>query len=504
MIGTRIGNYEINSFIEEGGMGTVYSGTHIKLDRKVAVKVLHKNLTSNSQFRERFLNEAKILAKLSHPNIINIYDFVEQDEQYYIITEFVEGISLDKIVTDRNAATAEMKLEYFRQILSGIGYAHSHGVVHRDIKPSNVMIEMNTTAKILDFGIAKLSDASKSLTKTGTKMGSLYYMSPEQVLGQVMDSRTDIYSLGVMLFEMLTNNLPYKTKTESDYELMNSILAQELPNLHEYVSGIDPNIEYAVRKACAKEPVNRFQTCEEFAGALKNSGFTFYAPSTDHSKTIVTTGSQTEFTGNRTVYQPQPEQTFAAPSSSKSKSSTSKVGLIIGITGLILMTLVIVYFLTRQSDSDTSSSSSNLSSNSTSTSSGTSSSNTTSSNTSSSSSSSSYSSGSDNSQAASLVKGFINDLGQRNFTSAYSKQRHKSWGTYSFFSSTKSFGGITSTTLNEIKVNYENSSSASVYIDYYSYDPVNKNGRYKQNFLLENLSDGWKIVKVQNVSVEQW
>jgi hypothetical protein len=102
------------------------------------------------------------------------------------------------------------------------------------------------------------------------------------------------------------------------------------------------------------------------------------------------------------------------------------------------------------------------------------------------------------------VKGFINDLGQRNFTSAYSKQRNKSWGTYSFFSSTKSFGGITSTSLNEIKVNYENSSSASVYIDYYSYDPVNKNGRYKQNFLLENLSDGWKIVKVQNVSIEQW
>ena len=352
MIGTRIGNYEINSFIEEGGMGTVYSGTHIKLDRKVAVKVLHKNLTSNSQFRERFLNEAKILAKLSHPNIINIYDFIEQDEQYYIITEFVEGISLDKIVADRNAATAEMKLEYFRQILSGIGYAHSHGVVHRDIKPSNVMIEMNTTAKILDFGIAKLSDASKSLTKTGTKMGSLYYMSPEQVLGHVMDSRTDIYSLGVMLFEMLTNNLPYKTKTESDYELMNSILAQELPNLHEYVSGIDPNIEYAIRKACAKEPVNRFQTCEEFAGALKNSRFTFYAPSIDHSKTILTSGSQTEFTGNRTVYQPQPEQTYAAPSSSKSKSTTSKVGLILGITSAIIVLCVTIYLMTLGGEQD--------------------------------------------------------------------------------------------------------------------------------------------------------
>ncbi|MBK6507343.1 MAG: serine/threonine protein kinase [Ignavibacteria bacterium] len=497
MIGTRIGNYEINSFIEEGGMGTVYSGTHIKLDRKVAVKVLHKNLTSNSQFRERFLNEAKILAKLSHPNIINIYDFVEQDEQYYIITEFVEGISLDKIVADRNAATAEMKLEYFRQILSGIGYAHSHGVVHRDIKPSNVMIELNTTAKILDFGIAKLSDASKSLTKTGTKMGSLYYMSPEQVLGHVMDSRTDIYSLGVMLFEMLTNNLPYKTKTESDYELMNSILAQELPNLHEYVSGIDPNIEYAVRKACAKEPVNRFQTCEEFAGALKNSGFTFYAPSTDHSKTILTTGSQTEFTGNRTVYQPQPEQMYATPSSSKSKSSTRKVGLMSGITGLILMTLVIVYFLTRDSDSDTSSSSSNLSSNSTSTSSGTSSSNTTSSNTSSSSSSSQIS------QPENVVKWFINDLGKRDFSSAYNLQRNKAWGSLSFFSSTKSFGGITSTSLNETRTNYESSSDASVYVDYYSYDPVNKDGRYKQNFLPGKISGRLERLK-ENVSVEQW
>ena len=507
MQGTTIGNYTVTSFIEEGGMGTVYSGLHPKLDRKVAIKVLHKNLTGNPQFKERFLNEAKILAKLSHPNIINIYDFIEHEDQFFIITEFVEGLPLDKIIADRNSTTTSQKLDYFRQILSGIGYAHSHGVVHRDIKPSNVMIENSTTAKILDFGIAKLSDSSKSLTKTGTKMGSLYYMSPEQVLGKSMDNRTDIYSLGVMLFEMLTNSLPYRTTTESDYELMNSILVQELPNLHEYTDNIDPNIEYTIRKACAKEPANRFQTCSEFSEALGNSGFTFYSPRVDPSKTILSGISEPAFTeNNRTVYQPPPEQPAIVPSSSKRSAKTGKGGLLLGIiTALILMTLVVVYFLTGQGDSETTGSST-----STSTSSGTNSTTKTNSNSSSNSSSSSSSSntgsssGSEYSQSVEVVRGFITDLGMGNFSSAYARQRNKAWGTYSFFISYKSFGGITSTSVNEVKLNYENSSSASVYIDYYSSDPKNKNGRYKQNFLLEKFSDGWKIVKVVNVSIEQW
>ena len=397
MQGTTIGNYTVTSFIEEGGMGTVYSGLHPKLDRKVAIKVLHKNLTGNPQFKERFLNEAKILAKLSHPNIINIYDFIEHEDQFFIITEFVEGLPLDKIIADRNSTTTSQKLDYFRQILSGIGYAHSHGVVHRDIKPSNVMIENSTTAKILDFGIAKLSDSSKSLTKTGTKMGSLYYMSPEQVLGKSMDNRTDIYSLGVMLFEMLTNSLPYRTTTESDYELMNSILVQELPNLHEYTDNIDPNIEYTIRKACAKEPANRFQTCSEFSEALGNSGFTFYAPRVDPSKTIISGISEPAFIeNNRTVYQPPPEQPAIVSSSSKRSDKTSKAGLLLGITALILMTLVVVYFLTQQSDSETTGSST-----STSTSSGTNSTTKTNNSSSSNSSNTGSSSGSEYSQSES-------------------------------------------------------------------------------------------------------
>ncbi|MBK7256044.1 MAG: serine/threonine protein kinase [Ignavibacteria bacterium] len=162
MIDKIISNYRITDFIEEGGMGTIYKGSHIKLERAVAIKILHQNLTSNPQFKERFLNEAKILAKLSHPNIINIYDFIEQDGQYYIVAEFVEGKPLDKLISGNQINSIELALQLFRQILSGIGYAHSNGVVHRDIKPSNIMIQPDNTVKILDFGIAKLSDSSKA------------------------------------------------------------------------------------------------------------------------------------------------------------------------------------------------------------------------------------------------------------------------------------------------------------------------------------------------------
>lgn len=218
---------------------------------------------------------------MSHPSIINIYDFIESDGKYFIITEFVEGKSLADLISGNDLNSVELILNLFRQLLNGISYAHDNGIIHRDLKPSNIMVQSDNTIKILDFGIAKLSDSSKSLTKTGTKMGSLFYMSPEQVLGKEVDLRTDIYSLGIVLFEMLTKRMPYNTKTDSDYELMDSILKQEIPNLDLHISGIDQQFNSIIQKACCKNPKDRFINCKEFLGALSENNFTFVKPNTE-------------------------------------------------------------------------------------------------------------------------------------------------------------------------------------------------------------------------------
>lgn len=508
MIGKIISNYKITDFVEEGGMGTIYKGSHIKLERAVAIKILHQNLTSNPQFKERFLNEAKILAKLSHPNIINIYDFIEQDGQYYIVAEFVEGKPLDKLISGNQINSIELALQLFRQILSGIGYAHSNGVVHRDIKPSNIMIQSDNTVKILDFGIAKLSDSSKSLTKTGTKMGSLYYMSPEQVLGQNLDSRTDIYSLGIVLFEMLTHRLPYNTQTESDYELMNSILSQELPDIDSFISGLEPNIGSIIRKACAKDPNERFFSCGEFSSALNNDNYNYTKVSSDYGKTQFIEQQNIQNKNQRTVFQ-QPDQ-LPDVNTHKQNQKSKNTGILILFGALIAIIIIVTIFLvTKNNDSEltASNNNSNTSSQSSTTtnSQGTENSNTGSntynnSGNSSDKSSTNYSS----SPVIETARGFINDLGSQNFRSAFEKQRNKGWGTYENFSSIKSFGGITATSINDASVNYEYADAASVFIDYYSYDPYNKDGRYKQNFIMKKYPDGWKIMKIENVKIEQW
>ncbi len=275
MIGKIIGNYKIIDFIAEGGMGTVYKGYHIHIGKVVAIKELHHSLTNNVEFKQRFLNEAQILAKLTHPNIVSIIDFLEEESSYYIITEFLEGDTLDQVISNNRVYSVEKCKMLFKQILRGIDYAHKNGVIHRDLKPSNILVTIGGSVKILDFGIAKLSDTGRTLTKTGAKIGSLLYMSPEQILGQEVDLRTDIYSLGVLFFEMLTGKIPYNSDTKSDYELMNTILMEEVPQLDIFIAGIDTSLNNIVQKACAKNTQDRFQDCNEFEEAFNDKSFNF-------------------------------------------------------------------------------------------------------------------------------------------------------------------------------------------------------------------------------------
>jgi serine/threonine protein kinase len=222
MIGTKILNYEIKSLL--GGMGNVYLGEHTQLERKVAVKMLHPRLTSNSALRERFKNEASAMAHLQHPNIVALYDYMENEDGLFLIMEYVEGHELDHYIKNVTGPISEEEIEkIMAQTLGAFDFAHSKGIVHRDIKPSNILLTAEGQVKVLDFGIAKLLDADKTLTKTGTQMGTVLYMSPEQVKGEKVDQRSDIYALGVTLFQMATGQAPYRSDT-TEFEVYNQIV----------------------------------------------------------------------------------------------------------------------------------------------------------------------------------------------------------------------------------------------------------------------------------------
>jgi len=260
MIESKIGKYKIIRLIGEGGMASVYEAEHEMLGTQVAVKVLNPVLSANAQIRERFMNEAKLMASFNHPNITRIIDFDEQPHQLSIVMEFLEGEDLnDKIKRNGPLGQQEVK-DIFIQTLSAFQYAHEKGVVHRDIKPSNVYVLPNGHVKILDFGIAKLFGQGNEMTQTGTQIGTPIYMSPEQVKAdKSIDHRSDIYSLGVTMFYALHGKPPYNSDTDSQFDIFSKIVYEPLP-----VSSISGDFTELILKACNKNREERFQSCEEW------------------------------------------------------------------------------------------------------------------------------------------------------------------------------------------------------------------------------------------------
>lgn len=272
MIGKKILSYEIKSLIGEGGMGNVYLGEHTSIGRKVAIKQLRPELAKNKEIRSRFKNEASVMAHLQHPGIVALFDYVELDDDLFLIMEYVEGLELTGLL---ESLTAPLSIDRGKQImlkvLSAFSYAHKNGVVHRDVKPSNIIISANDDVKVLDFGIAKLvGDSQFNLTKTGTQVGTVYYMSPEQVKAKELDQRSDIYSLGVTFYELLTGFCPYKGTT-SEYEVYDKIVREPLLPLTETMGDEYAGVWTLIEKATAKDPEDRFQSCEEFIRAIKNN-----------------------------------------------------------------------------------------------------------------------------------------------------------------------------------------------------------------------------------------
>ncbi|BCM92918.1 serine/threonine-protein kinase PrkC [Abditibacteriota bacterium] len=259
MIGSTLGPYRITGLLGEGGMGAVYRATD-NIEREVAIKALLAQLTGDESRLQRFRAEAVALGRLHHPNIASLYHLLEQDGNYYMVMEFVEGQTLEDIVRNKGAMTPEMALTVFDDGLKGFEHAHARGVIHRDIKPSNLMVSSEGTTKITDFGIARMAGTGR-MTQAGRVIGTLEYMSPEQVRGLEQDARSDIYSLGILLFELLTGRMPF-TAT-SDYEIMRAHLEEVPPPARSVVATLPAGLDTIIAKALAKDPAARFQNVGE-------------------------------------------------------------------------------------------------------------------------------------------------------------------------------------------------------------------------------------------------
>ena len=270
MVGNSIGNYKITEEIAHGGMGKVFKAIHNSLERTVAVKMIHPQLLSNKQIVKNFYNEAKIQAKLNHPNIATIYDFFEHENKHYVVMEYVEGESISKIIKHIGAFDIETALSIFKQILNGLMYAHSKNVIHKDIKTSNFLLTPNTV-KIIDFGIAQILDETSKNSVSELLIGTPKYMSPEQILGEKIDQRTDIYSLGIVLYEFLTGKLPFNINTDSDLESQIKNLDTKPLSITKINPRTPKEIEDIIFKAIQRSPDKRFQTIEDFLNALENN-----------------------------------------------------------------------------------------------------------------------------------------------------------------------------------------------------------------------------------------
>lgn len=267
MIGTQIENYLIEAQLGEGGMGTVYRALETNLDRTVAIKVLNTDLARDPSIVERFRSEARAQANLNHTNIATLYAFLVFQGNPVMVMEYVEGETFQQLVNRRGPLPSQEAIPLFRQALLGISAAHRMGIVHRDIKPSNLMVNRAGIVKVMDFGIAKVASSVNNLTRTGAQMGTVFYMSPEQVKGERVDIRSDIYSLGITLYELLTANVPFSASSE--FQVLNDHVNTPPPPPSKFYPYLPKGLENIILKSLAKEPDQRFQTAEEFGAALE-------------------------------------------------------------------------------------------------------------------------------------------------------------------------------------------------------------------------------------------
>jgi serine/threonine-protein kinase len=278
------GRYRIVRKLGAGGMADVYLAEDQELGRRVAIKILNGRHANDDQFIERFRREAKNAAALNHPNIVSIYDRGEAEDTYYIAMEFLDGRSLKELIVGHGQAPVKVAVEYARQILSALRFAHRHGIVHRDIKPHNVLVDREGRVKVTDFGIARAG--TSQMTETGSIVGTAQYLSPEQARGGEVDQRSDLYSLGIVLYELLTGKTPFEGDTPVEIAMKHLSTPPQPPS--KLRSDIPRELDMVVLRALAKDPDDRYQSADEMEADLERvSRGARVAPATKESATQV-------------------------------------------------------------------------------------------------------------------------------------------------------------------------------------------------------------------------
>jgi serine/threonine protein kinase len=269
MTGLVIGNYRIIDRLGDGGQGKVYRALDTMVEREVAIKALRPEIARVPETLERFRTEAVTLAKLNHPAIAQLYTFFRDGDDFYMVMEYIPGRTLESIVQEHGPMPPQRAVSIALSILEAVGFAHAMGICHRDLKPANIMITPDGRVKVMDFGIAQVLGGQK-LTREGRVVGTVEYLAPERIRGNPPDNRADLYSLGIVLFEMLTGKLPFAAASE--YELMLAQVHNRPPLPSEFGVDVDPGLIQVLTTALEKDPDARYPDAESFAAALRAVG----------------------------------------------------------------------------------------------------------------------------------------------------------------------------------------------------------------------------------------
>jgi serine/threonine protein kinase len=265
MIGKEVGPYKILEKIGQGGMGIVYQGIHTQLEQKVAIKFLSPEYAHDPSMRERFIAEAKLQAKLTHPHVVNIFNYLQDAGDVFLIMEYIDGPTLERRLATAGSLAEQEAASIGQDVLAALSFMHSRGVIHRDIKPGNIMFTETGLVKVTDFGIAKVA-GEKGQTKTGMRLGTLGYMAPEQIQGKPASVASDLYTLGITLYQMVTGRLPFRGNSE--YTIMRSHIEEAPEPPWEINPRISRELGHVILKALEKKPEHRYRDAREFADAL--------------------------------------------------------------------------------------------------------------------------------------------------------------------------------------------------------------------------------------------